>query len=523
LLFNSFEFLFFFLPATIFLYFYSANKWGNNFAIGILVFCSLIFYGWWNPLYLPLLLFSIGFNFSLGKHLSQGSHHQHRMILLISGIIVNLGLLGYFKYANFFVENIEHLVNQGWKIEHIILPLAISFFTFQQIGYLVDSYRRITHEYNFLHYCLFVSFFPQLIAGPIVHHKEILPQFSTKKIFRISGHNVAIGLSIFAIGLFKKTVIADGVAPYANLLFDSSTNPDFILAWLGALAYTLQLYFDFSGYSDMAIGLARIFGIILPLNFYSPYKARSITEFWRRWHITLSTFLRDYVYIALGGNRKGETQTYLNLFITLFLGGIWHGAGWTFIIWGSLHGSYLVANHLWVRLSNYPLFSWLKPAVNFLGWPITFICVVISWVFFRASDPISALNILNSMIGNNGVAIPNAIFVRLGPFQDWLNLLGIETYFGLGTHFIQNTLWVTCLLPMVILLPNTHDLFSRKETSALSQFSWTRDQAYWPLFKWMQRNFYFTLSHGWSIIIALSLSLSILTLLQVSEFLYFQF
>ncbi len=256
-----------------------------------------------------LLIFSIVFNFQLGKYLAAGD----KPALLVGGVAVNLGLLGYFKYAGFIVTNLSQLLSENWSLGAIILPLAISFFTFQQIAYLVDSHRGITKEYQFLHYALFVSFFPQLIAGPIVHHKDMLPQFIRSERFRVSPVNLAIGPSIFAIGLFKKTVLADGIAVYANPVFgaaDAGAELDFFSAWGGVLAYTFQLYFDFSGYSDMAIGLARMFGIVLPLNFYSPYKAASIDEFWRRWHITLSNFLRDYLYIPLGGNRRGSFRRY---------------------------------------------------------------------------------------------------------------------------------------------------------------------------------------------------------------------
>lgn len=320
MLFNSFEFLFLFLPATIFLFLLSAKRWGNEAAISVLVLCSLFFYSWWNPVYLLLLLFSMGFNYQVGKRLGNGGGKP----LLTLGIIVNLGLIAYYKYAGFIIFNINTMAGTDWDLGQIILPLAISFFTFQQIAYLVDSYRGITREYQFIHYALFVSFFPQLIAGPIVHHKDMLPQFSRNERFQLKPRDVAIGSSIFAIGLFKKTVLADGVAVYANPVFsaaDTGQSLDFFSAWGGALAYTFQLYFDFSGYSDMAIGLARILGIILPLNFDSPYKATNISEFWRRWHMTLSRFLRDYVYIPMGGNKHGQARRYINLSATMLLGG----------------------------------------------------------------------------------------------------------------------------------------------------------------------------------------------------------
>jgi D-alanyl-lipoteichoic acid acyltransferase DltB (MBOAT superfamily) len=293
-LFNSAEFIFLFLPISLLLFFYLAKRRGNEAAIAGLVASSLFFYGWWNPSYLILLSTSMVLNYQLGKHLGRNNKKK----LLFVGVFLNLAAIAYFKYAGFIVFNLNAVTGESWDLGNIILPLAISFFTFQQIAYLVDSYKGITKEYSFLHYTLFVSFFPQLIAGPIVHHKDMLPQFSSIKRYQVNSANFKIGLTIFAIGLFKKTVLADGIAVYANPIFtiaDTGGNVDLFMAWGGTLAYTFQLYFDFSGYSDMAIGIARLFGIILPLNFYSPYKAANISEFWRRWHITLSHFLRDYV------------------------------------------------------------------------------------------------------------------------------------------------------------------------------------------------------------------------------------
>ena len=318
----------------------------------------------------------------------------------------NLALIGYFKYAGFFVSTVAALSGAEWRIEAIVLPLAISFFTFQQIAFLVDAYRHESSERNFLSYCLFVTFFPQLIAGPIVHHKQMLPQFARPGTFSFQPHLVSLGLTVFVLGLFKKVVLADSVAVYGTPVFaaaDAGNTLTFFEAWGGALAYTFQLYFDFSGYSDMAIGLALIFGIRLPINFESPYKALSITDFWRRWHITLSTFLRDYLYIALGGNRRGPVRRYINLALTMLLGGLWHGAGWTFVVWGGLHGVYLVVNHAWHRVVN-P--DWVTSRLYRLAaWSITFLCVVIGWVFFRSESFSGAVAMLQAMAGFNGAAL----------------------------------------------------------------------------------------------------------------------
>ena len=337
MLFNSYVFILAFLPIVALGYFRIQAYGKHEGALVFLALASLFFYAWWNPIYLPLLLASILINFFLGVRLCK----NRSVILLSLGILFNLALLGYFKYANFLASNINQAFDTSIHPGHIILPLAISFFTFQQITYLVDSYNQLTKDYRFSHYTLFVTFFPQLIAGPIVHHHEMMPQFMQRKAWSPSMDNLAVGLTIFVLGLAKKVLIADKIAPYASAAFaasDHGTALTFFEAWKGALAYSFQLYFDFSGYSDMAIGLARIFGIILPLNFFSPYKANNIIDFWRRWHMTLSRFLRDYLYIPLGGNRKGTIRRYLNLFITMLLGGLWHGAVMGCAAWILSHG-----------------------------------------------------------------------------------------------------------------------------------------------------------------------------------------
>ena len=315
MLFNSFQFIFVFLPLTL-LGFHWIGKQGHHRAcIAWLVGASLFFYSWWNPAYLVLILSSVLLNYGVGVSLASTPSNLNKKLVLIFGVTANLGLIGYYKYANFFVETFNMLVGTKQDLHEVILPLAISFFTFQQIAYLVDVYRGETREHNLLNYCLFVVFFPQLIAGPIVHHKEIWPQFARDALYRLRAENLAIGFTIFAIGLFKKVVLADEIAVFATAVFVGAENDipaTFFEAWGGALAYSFQLYFDFSGYSDMAIGVARMFGIRLPLNFNSPYKATSIIDFWQRWHITLSRFLRAYLYIPLGGNRKGQFRLFLS-------------------------------------------------------------------------------------------------------------------------------------------------------------------------------------------------------------------
>lgn len=391
MLFNSIEFVVFFLPIFVLVYFYMLEKKLIIGAKGFLVAGSLFFYSWWNINYLPLLLFSVLFNYLVGGTLN--NRREKSLIksksILIFGVIINLSLLGYFKYANFFIDNVNYVFSKNIINESILLPLAISFFTFQQIAYLVDSYKGKTREYDFLNYTLFVTFFPQLIAGPIVHHKEMMPQFLKENNFCKNYENIATGLLIFSIGMFKKVIIADNFSIWANSGFSTVEQLGLLEAWATSLSYTFQLYFDFSAYSDMAIGAALLFNIKLPINFNSPYKATNIQDFWRRWHITLSRFLKEYIYIPLGGNRNGDVSTYVNIFVTFLIGGIWHGASWMFVFWGALHGVAIIIFHLWSRLHiNLP---------KFLSWLITFNLVNLSWVFFRAEDWTTAMNVIYSM------------------------------------------------------------------------------------------------------------------------------
>ena len=507
MLFNSYEFIFLFLPVTLLIYVILVHNRKKEAAMTWLVVASLFFYGWWNPAYLLLITGSMLFNYYTGVQLS---YRQNRLLLGVA-IAVNLGLLGYFKYANFFVENISDLAGLDWNIEHIVLPLAISFFTFQQIAYLVDAYRRETSEYNFLHYALFVSFFPQLIAGPIVHHKEMLPQFIRETARSIEYRHLAIGISVFILGLFKKVVVADSLAPYSIEAFNAVAAGEmltFFEAWKGALAYTFQLYFDFSGYSDMAIGLAMLFGIRLPLNFDSPYKARSIIEFWQRWHITLSRFLRDYLYIPLGGNRKGQVRRYLNLVITMLLGGLWHGAEWTFVLWGGLHGLYLVINHGWRRVKELSGIVHSHVIFNTASLLLTFFAVVVAWIFFRAEDFSAAILMLKSMLGYGGVVWPADARGQLGIFANVLSSMGLE--FGYPGQFngLANVVGMLVILVFVFTAPNVQQLMNRYQVAinppSASTLAWAPDLR-------------------WGLLVGFMALLSILRLGHMSEFLYFQF
>lgn len=381
-----------------------------------LVVGSLFFYSYWNVIYLPLILLSIFVNYGVG--LSLVNHEKIRIsskTILSFGIVFNLGLLGYFKYTDFFLDNFNGIFGTNIPLPHIILPLGISFFTFTQIAFLVDAYKQEAKEYSLINYMLFVTYFPHLLAGPILHHKEMMPQFASKYNWVKNYRNIALGLFIFSIGLFKKVVIADTFAVWANAGFDTATTLNLIEAWATSLSYTFQLYFDFSGYTDMAIGISLMFNIKLPINFNSPYKALSIQDFWRRWHMTLSRFLRDYLYIPIGGNRKGNVRTYVNLITTFLLGGLWHGAGWTFIIWGLLHGIALAIHRFWQSLG----FRMNK----ILAWFITFNFINITWIFFRAKDFESAMKVLGSMFSFDNIVLPEKLLTK---FQ-FLRELGIDS------------------------------------------------------------------------------------------------
>ncbi|GIP51458.1 MULTISPECIES: MBOAT family O-acyltransferase [Paenibacillus] len=390
MLFNSYEFIFAFWPVSFVVYFLL-----NRFCPPIigklwLALASLFFYSWWSIKSLPLILASIAFNYIMGRAISHADKSRSvRKLLLTLAITGDVLLLGYYKYADFLITNVNSLFSAQLQLLQLALPLGISFFTFTQIAYLVDAYRGSAKEYSIVNYVLFVTFYPHLIAGPILHHKEMMPQFDRARSKVIIPGNVARGLFVFCIGLFKKVVIADTLAPIATQGFDVSAHLGFVEAWTTSLAYTLQLYFDFSGYSDMAIGIALLFNIKLPINFNSPYKALSIQDFWRRWHMTLSRFLRDYIYIPLGGNRKGHFRTYFNLVATFVIGGIWHGAGWTFIIWGLMHGVAQVIQRLWKKTGI------VLP--NWVAWFITFMFINFSWVFFRAKTWDDAIKVFRGM------------------------------------------------------------------------------------------------------------------------------
>ncbi|MFO1248278.1 MAG: MBOAT family protein [Alphaproteobacteria bacterium] len=465
MLFNSTVFLFGFLPVTL-IVFFAAARVSVTAARIWLAAASLFFYGWWNPPYLILLAISILFNFGAGWLLQNYEtlpRLPSKKLILGLGLAFNVGFLGYFKYSAFIVQNIDAATGADFVVTHIALPLAISFFTFQKIAYLVDSYLGKVKEPSFVNYVLFAAFFPQLIAGPIVHYSEIFPQFKKPETYRFHWDRFTDGMTLFLLGLAKKVVLADEFARYSDMMFNGAqagASITLVPAWVGALSYTLQLYFDFSGYSDMAIGLARMFNIELPLNFWSPYKAGSIIEFWRRWHMTLSRFLRDYVYIPLGGNRGGEAKRYRNLLATMLVGGIWHGAGWTYVLWGALHGTALAANHLWDAHVHRPLTSRLYRAAAYLA---TMLVVVCGWVIFRSPSRDTAGRVFSGMAGRNGAALPDQILNLVHPLRHLFTGMGQVPYLGDST--VMGTFELLVMLALgggiVLFAPNLYQLSQR--------------------------------------------------------------
>lgn len=431
MLFNSFAFIFCFLPVVWAVFTLIIRRGNVRASFGWLVLASLFFYGWWNPVYLLLLTALMLVNYFAARLIvAAGPGTRKSRWWLTLGVGLNLGALCYFKYADFLIGTVNDVAGAQFPLLHVVLPLAISFFTFQKIAFLVDCYRGIAREDSLLNYLLFVGFFPQLIAGPIVHHQEIMPQFLRAGFRGADARMMAMGISLFAMGLCKKAFLADSAAVPANLVYGAAEQGAMLSlmdAWGGAAAYSFQIYFDFSGYSDMAIGLALLFGVRLPDNFLSPYKATGLIDFWRRWHITLSRFLRDYLYFPLGGNRVGKVRQSFNVVVTMLLGGLWHGASWNFILWGLLHGVFIALNHALRFIAERA-----GVAALFSGWPkmlqlpwrgfciaVTFMTVTALWVFFRAESMDGAVAMLRGLSAGGGVIGPQLLddvknFVMLG-------------------------------------------------------------------------------------------------------------
>lgn len=513
MLFNSTEFLFLFLPIVLLVFVFLARTGNTEAQVIWLVLASIVFYGSWNPIFVSLIVFSVVVNFFLGRRVAASGEGSRAW--LTAGVVFNLGLLGYFKYVGFFVENLSALGLWLIPLPSIVLPLAISFFTFQQIAYLVDVARGECKEYQFLQYALFVMFFPQLIAGPIVHHREMMPQFENLRRRNELWPDISVGLTIIAIGLFKKVVLADSLAQYVDPLFGSAeqgVSLNTIDSWVATFSFSLQIYFDFSGYSDMAIGSARLFGIRLPENFRSPYKSDSIIEFWRRWHMTLSRFLRDYLYFSLGGNRHGSARRYRNLFLTMLLGGLWHGAAWTFVIWGGMHGLYLSINHAWralcgkLGLESFRTSPLLKPLYILL----TSIAWSMAFVVFRAADVKSALAIV--MPGFRPFTEQAAPLLQPTISNTLPGHLAAATGIGADSYLPVYSLLAICAF-ICWFMPNTQQYMRRfdpvigaayPEGTGLTRLQW---QPGWPA----------------ACAMALMLSISLLSLSAVTEFIYFQF
>ncbi len=529
MLFNSYVFIFLFLPIVLAVFSFVRTAANPAWPVGWLVIASIVYYGYWKPEFLLLLAFSITVNLGFGKLLLDGVLSPRlSQLALIAGIAFNLCLLGYFKYAGFFVANVDHLFGVGWAIPNIILPIGISFITFQKIAFLVDAYRGLVRNFTVLNYALFVTFFPQLIAGPIVHHSEMMPQlaYAWKRDFKA---DLAVGFSIFIVGLFKKVGIADTVAVYADAGYatvKAGLPLDAASAWIAVLSYTFQIYFDFSGYSDMAVGLARMFGIILPVNFYSPYKSSNIIDFWHRWHMTLSRFLRDYLYFPLGGNRRGPVRRYLNLAIVMLLGGLWHGANWTFVLWGGAHGLLLAINHAWqaLPLSRSPAFT--GRIATAVGVVATFTAVNLAWVPFRAESLANTRAMFSALVPDTS-PLGWASFAKFFSVQ-----FGSSGLFQVIEWFKPRELWPPALPPdylataakpvgLVLLIvaiiafamPNTYQLF-RAFDPALGLPTEQQKSAPFALSR-LDARVAFVLG-GMFVFCVLGLS-------RVSPFLYFQF
>jgi len=543
MLFNSAEFLFVFLPAAL-SGFYLLGTLSRTSAIRWLILVSLVFYAWWRPVNVLIIAPSIVINFAFAWILlrlneGEGSRRASNAVLVL-GISFNVVFLGFFKYTDFISGTINDVFGANLVLRHIILPLGISFITFQKIAFLVDVQAGRVRSFTFQDYCTFVLFFPQLIAGPIVHYREMMPQFHAASC-RFDKENVAIGLTLLFFGLFKKVVFADNIALLVTPIYENAAaggRTSFILAWMAAIGFTLQIYFDFSGYTDMALGLARFFGIRLPPNFNSPLRASNIIDYWLRWHMTLTRFLTGYIYNPLAlwltrrrlakglpgfGGRNATVGAFVSLLmfptvITMFVSGLWHGAGYGFIVWGLLHGFYLTINHgwrvfaarLWPDRRSYDRL--MKPA----GLVLTFVSVTTAMVFFRAPTITSAIDLVKGIIGLNGIALPQAIFDRLGLLTSTFHGIGVIAADSLSSQdFVKTAIWISVLMFVSLACPNTLQILARYEP-ALG----VKPQ---PTKLVLERIVEWNASLPWAIAVSAIAAIAIISIGGPSEFLYWQF
>ncbi|MBM3506222.1 MAG: MBOAT family protein [Alphaproteobacteria bacterium] len=509
MVFSSYGFLFAFLPAVLSGTYLIARLTSQRiYVVLFLLAASVFFYAYWDYRYAWVMLGSILFNYAVGRGIA---YRIHPRALLLFGIAANLSLLFIFKYADFFLQNAAGVVGMSVEPLALVLPIGISFFTFHQIAYLVEMYREPPVPHRFPHYALFVSFFPQLISGPIVYPKEMLPQFVSGRVGRFRAPLFAQGITLLVIGLAKKVLVADHMSGMAVPVFAAASEGQttFVEAWVGTLAYTFQVYFDFSAYSDMAIGLGLLLGIRLPLNFYSPYKARGIIDFWRRWHMTLSRFLRDYLYIPLGGNRRGKARQYVNLIVVMLLGGLWHGANWTFVVWGAMHGAALAINHAWRNLVAAPT----RNRVSVLTTLATSLFIVATWVFFRANDMSSAMVLLRAMAGLDGIVIPESYAAYLGGASGILAGFGVgfgalPAYRGIADVLVLLIAAIVCLR-----MPNSIEIVRYRGPNALKEEGRPRRVR---AVRWVP-------NVAWAVATSVVFVACALRMFETGEFLYFQF
>jgi len=541
MLFNSYGFIFGFLPIVL-LGFYVLGACRRAWALLWLTAASLVFYAWWRPANVLLIAPSILINYGLARLLERigESRPGRARAILIAGIVFNVCFLGYFKYLNFGKEVLNETFGAGFVLTQAILPLGISFITFQKIAFLVDVHAGRVSRFTLADYGLFVLFFPQLIAGPIVHYREMMPQFRAANC-RFDAENAAVGVTLFFFGLFKKLLLADPLGPIVGKIYagaGAGVPQSMVECWIAALGFTLQIYFDFSGYTDMALGLARFFGIKLPVNFNSPLKARTIVDFWLRWHVSLTRFLTAYIYnpltltltrrrMAQGkpifGGRGTDVGAFLSLLamptlLTMLISGIWHGAGFTYILWGLLHGVLLCINHAW-RLVRPRIWSDTKTynrRMAPVGFVLTFTSVVAAMVLFRAPSVHAAALLWAGMVGGYGITLPAGVFSHLSPtVAGYLSALGIQPAWTSGSLLVEATLRIGILLAIALLMPNTLEMLAAYEPALGVKPGKAR-----PL---MQRMLTWAPNGSWAVGMAAIALLGLLSLGQLSEFLYWQF